>query len=292
VKLMMFAKCLQEYPLEKAGRALKDLGIPGMDLTVRSDGYIKREEATEKLPAAVQTLAQIGIEVPMLTTDITSVDEDYVEDVFAAAADCGVQWMKLGYWYYQGFGALEQSIYEVKSRVIDLEPLAKQYGVWIGLHIHSGYGNVTANGAVVWEILRGRNPQYVGAYIDPAHMVVEGALSVWKQCLDLLAPWIKLVAVKDIKFVYNPAGDDPKSYGVEVVPLAEGMTPWPEVLELLSQIGFDGGITIHSDYIGGQRFRDIDADGVVAQTREDLAYLKPMLYCLWLVPNTLPERWR
>jgi len=71
--------------------------------------------------------------------------------------------MKLGYWYYQGFGALEQSIHEVKSRVIDLEALAKQYGVWIGLHIHSGYGNVTANGAVVWEILRGRNPQYVGS---------------------------------------------------------------------------------------------------------------------------------
>jgi len=280
VKLMMFAKSLQEYPLEKAGLTLKALGIPGMDFTVRANGYIEREEVAEKLPAAVETLAQIGIEVPMLTTDITSADEDYVEDVFATAADCGVQWMKLGYWHYQGFGTLEQSISEVKSKVIDLEALAREYGVWIGLHIHSG-DYMTANGAVVREILHGRNPQYVGAYIDPGHMVVEGACSVWKQCLDLLAPWIKLVAVKDMKFVYNPTGDDPKNYDRKLVPLSEGMVPWPEVLELLSQIGFDGGISMHSEYVGGHSFRDMDADGVVEQTREDLAYLKPMLAKYW-----------
>ncbi len=218
--------------------------------------------------------------MPMLTTDITLADEDYVEDVFAAAADCGVQWLKLGYWHYQGFGTLEQSIYEVKSKVIDLEALAKQYGVWIGLHIHSG-DDVTANGAVVWEILRGRNPEHVGAYIDPGHMVVEGVRSVWKQCLDLLAPWIKLVAIKDIRFEHNPTADNPKNYDLKLVPLAEGMVPWLEVLELLNQIGFDGGITIHSEYIGGHSFRDMDVDGVVEQTREDLAYLKPMLSKYW-----------
>ena len=41
--------------------------------------------------------------------------------------------------------------------------------------------------------------------------------------------------------------------------------------------------TIHSEYISGHSFRDMDADEVVEQTREDLAYLKPMLtkYCSW-----------
>ncbi len=56
MKLMMFAKSLQEYPIAKAGQILKDLGIPGMDLTVRSNSYLKREEAAEKLPAAFQTV--------------------------------------------------------------------------------------------------------------------------------------------------------------------------------------------------------------------------------------------
>lgn len=67
MKLMMFAKSLQEYPIEKAGRALKDLGIPRIDFAVRANGYIKREEVAEKLPAAVRTLEQVGIEVPMLS---------------------------------------------------------------------------------------------------------------------------------------------------------------------------------------------------------------------------------
>ncbi len=281
MKLMMFAKSLQEYPIEKAGRVLKDLGIPGMDFTVRSNGYIKREEVAEKLPAAVRTLEQVGIEVPMLTTDITSADEDYVEDIFATAADCGVQWMKLGYWHDPIFGALEKMIYDVKAKLVDLEALAKQYDVWAGMHIHSGYGNVTAMGAVVWEILRGRNPEHVGAYIDPGHMVAEGAISGWKQCMDLLAPWIKLVAIKDIRFEHNPTADNPKNYDLKLVPLAEGMVPWLEVFELLNQIGFDGGITIHSEYIGGHSFRSMDVNGVVEQTREDLAYLKPMLAKYW-----------
>jgi len=281
MKLMMFAKSLQEYPIAKAGQALKDLGISGMDLTVRSNGYIEREKVAEELPAAVETLAQIGIEVPMLTTDITSADEDYVEDVFATAAECGVQWMKLGYWHDSTFGALEKMIYDVKAKLVDLEALARQYGVWAGMHIHSGYGNVTAMGAVVWEILGGRNPEHVGAYIDPGHMVAEGAVSGWKQCMDLLAPWIKLVAIKDIRFDHNPTAENPKNYDLKLVPLAEGMVQWPEVLELLSQIGFDGGITMHSEYKGGHSFRDMNTDEVVEQTREDLAYLKPMLDKYW-----------
>ncbi len=39
--------------------------------------------------------------------------------------------------------------------------------------------------------------------------------------------------------------------------------------------------TIHSEYISGHSFRDTDAAGVVEQTREDLAYLKPMLAKYW-----------
>jgi len=39
--------------------------------------------------------------------------------------------------------------------------------------------------------------------------------------------------------------------------------------------------TIHGEYIGEHSFRDMNADGVVEQTREDLAYLMPMLSQYW-----------
>ena len=281
MKLMMFAKSLQAYPLAKTGQVVRDMGIPGLDLTVRAGGYVERQEVRTGLPAAVATLQEVGVEVPMLTTDITAADEEGAEEVFAAAAECGVRWLKLGYWYSEGFGNLERAIYDVKTRLIGLEALARKHGVWAGLHIHSGQGNVTAMGAVVWEILRGRNPEYVGAYVDPGHMTAEGARSGWQQCLDLLAPWIKLVAVKDIQFVHSPTGDNPKNYDLKLVPLAEGMVQWPEVFKLLHGAGFDGGITIHSEYIGSHSFRDMNADEVVEQTRQDLAYLRPILAQYW-----------
>ena len=39
--------------------------------------------------------------------------------------------------------------------------------------------------------------------------------------------------------------------------------------------------TVHSESIGEHSFRDMDADGVVEQTREDVAYLKLMLSKYW-----------
>ncbi len=39
--------------------------------------------------------------------------------------------------------------------------------------------------------------------------------------------------------------------------------------------------TVHSEYIGEHSFQDMDAGGVVKQTREDLAYLKPMISKYW-----------
>ncbi len=39
--------------------------------------------------------------------------------------------------------------------------------------------------------------------------------------------------------------------------------------------------TVHREYIGGHSFRDMDVAGIVEQTREDPAYLKPMLAKYW-----------
>ncbi len=275
MKLMMFAKMLQEYPLEKTAQIMKDMGLDGVDLTVREGGYIEPTDVVAALPPAIEAISQYGLEVPMLTTNVVSAEDEYAEDTFATAAQCGVKWLKLGYWHYQEFGSLEKQILAARARMIDLEALARQYGIWAGIHIHSG-DYLSAEATVVYEILQGRDPRYVGAYIDPGHMVVEGARSGWKMGIDLLAPYIQLVAVKDMMWLHKPTAENPKNYELKLVPLAEGMVPWPEVFALLHQIGFDGGISIHSEY-GNY----MDTEEIVAQTRRDIEYLKPLLEKHW-----------
>ena len=97
MKLMMFAKHLQSYPLEKAGQVAKELGFDGLQLTVREGGFVAPEDVKEHLPAAMATLERVGAEVPLIATDITAADDDYAEETFAAAAKCGIKALNLGY---------------------------------------------------------------------------------------------------------------------------------------------------------------------------------------------------
>ena len=42
----------------------------------------------------------------------------------------------------------------------------------------------------------------------------------------------------------------------------------------LQQVGFDGWVSVHSEYQGGHSLKDMTVPEVVEQTRADLAYLR------------------
>ena len=73
-----------------------------------------------------------------------------------------------------------------------VENLAKRLKIRANLHIHSG-DHMTAQAAIVWDLIRDRDPRAIGAYVDPGHMFIEGGRDVWRQGLDLLGDRIALV---------------------------------------------------------------------------------------------------
>ena len=56
MRYIMFSKHLQELDVPAAGRAIKELGFDGVELTVRPKGHIEPERVTEDLPRAVDDL--------------------------------------------------------------------------------------------------------------------------------------------------------------------------------------------------------------------------------------------
>jgi len=56
---------------------------------------------------------------------------------------------------------------------------------------------ITAELTVVWLVLKGFDPDLVGAYVDPGHMAVEGGLAGWLMGMDILSRKIRMVSVKD-----------------------------------------------------------------------------------------------
>jgi len=270
MKLMFFSKHLGELSVAEAGQTIKALGFEGVDLTVRPGGHVLPEDARTRLVAAVYTLSNLGLSVPLITTGITSADDPYAADIFEQAAAARVPNLKLGYWPYRGLGTIHAAIDDAARALDGIEKLAQNTGVRAVIHNHSG-AYISALPPIVWELIRDRDPAAIGAYADPGHMVVEGGLGGWKIGLDLLGERIAVAAFKD--YLWDIQKDETgKPHLVRVGrPLQQGMVPWPEVISMLREIGFEGWISLHREY-GEQT-----AAAVRAEVPQDVTYLRSVL---------------
>jgi sugar phosphate isomerase/epimerase len=273
MRFVMFAKHLQEWPLSRAARVVASMGFEGLDLTVRSAGFVLPENVRRDLPEAVKTCADAGLSVPMITTNMTAADRDHTVDVIATAAECGIKELKFGYHTYGRFGEFRAAVEQCRVDLAGAAKVAAEHKVRLNLHIHSG-NFVTANPATVADLIAEHDPAVVGAYIDPGHMYNEGGLDVWRQGLELLGPRTNIMAVKSMGFFWLPDEGRNGKWVNKMVPLIRGMVDWVQVWRCLTQTGFDGVVSLHAEYQGSHCWRDLSVEELVDQTREDLAYLR------------------
>jgi len=52
--------------------------------------------------------------------------------------------------------------------------------------------------------------------------------------------------------------------------MGKGLVPWRRIFEILKYIGFEGPISLHSEY-------DMPLQDIIEQTRRDLNYIKEIL---------------
>jgi len=271
-----FTKSFQDLPISEVCRRFKQLGLDGLDLTVRPQGHIEPERAAQELPKAAAAAKQEGLEILFLTTAVTDADEA-ADRLLGAAAEQGIRRIKLGYYRYEPFGTLVGQLAEIRQRLAGVAQLAAKHQVLPCVHIHSG-PYLPSHGTQLYELLRDFSPQQVGAYVDTGHMAVEGGGDGWRQGLDLLAPWIALVAVKN--FAWETAGRDAhgqQRWRTKTVPIADGVCPLPEFLAALNKVGYAGIYSLHSEYKGSHSFQDMSTEECLQQTADDLKYLRSLL---------------
>ena len=280
MELVMFSKMYHSLSVADAGKVIKDMGFDGVDLTVRPEGHVLPENAATELPGALKTLRDMGLSTPMITTSITDASAPFAEDIMATASANGITLLKLGYWNYLGFGNLTAQMDSAKRDLDTLAPLAEKHGVCLCLHTHSG-PYLTAMPGLLRELIEDRSPDNFGAYVDLGHMNIEGGLSGWELGLDMLADRIRIVAAKGAGWFYEAgfAGARPK-WERKLMPARESAVHWEEAFTYLKQAGFDGPVSVHSEYEGGHSWRVLDVDGITAQTREDVRFYRSVLNSL------------
>lgn len=240
--LCLFSKHLPALGWKDLGRVVREIGFDGVDLTVRPKGHVLPERAAEDLPRAVEQIRGEGVEVPMVTTGLTSASDPAARLILAGAGRLKIPYFKPGYWLYRDGDNVEARLAEVRRAAEQLAALGQEYGVVMGFHNHSG----NYVGHSLWEvreILANCDPRWAGYYFDACHAVAEGGAAGWLIALRLALPRLKMVAVKDFYWEKRQG-----RWRMKMCPLGEGMVEWPKFFGLLATARFSGPISLHVEY--------------------------------------------
>jgi sugar phosphate isomerase/epimerase len=278
MRYVMFTKHLQTMPVREAGETIKALGFDGVELTVRPGGHVLPERVDEDLPRAVETLREVGLEVPALVVEVHNRGEEYAAPVCRAAGKVGATVLRTSSARYREFGTIREQIAAARQDAKELESLGEEFGVRLCVHCHSG-DFLSSGGALLAMVIDGTDPRFVGVSLDLGHLTTEGGKSGWRQSIDLLQDRVGIVAVKSFGWFREP---DPRSgeltWNAKLVPLSEGNVHWRQAFDLLSRVGWDADgralVSVHSEYQGAGSWRSLDVPELVEQTRQDFAYLR------------------
>ncbi len=274
MKFIMFTKHLEHLNYDEVADTIADIGLNGVDLTVRSPGHVLPENVKTDLPKAAKAIRDRGLEVGWLTTNIYGADAPHAEDILATASDLGIRQFKLGYHRYEGFGNIKRQIAETREALRGIERLCHKYDVCGGMHVHSG-PYMSAVTPIIGTLIEGFDPQAIGLYADLGHMGVEGSYGGWLQGLDLLSDRLVMLAMKNMgQFWEADAKTGEHKWQRKLVPLDRGFTPYKEAFGYLKQIGYNGYGSFHSEYQGAATWKDLNHAELIQQTKDDYAYVK------------------
>ena len=261
----LFSKHLPELDWSDLGKAVKDAGFDGVDLTVRAQGHVLPERAADDLPRAIEAITAHGVKVPMITTELTAASVAVARPLLLAAAKSGVRYFKTGYWRFSQSADVRAQVAAAGDALAGLANLARECGIALGFHNHASY-----IGAALWDIapfVDRLEPRWAGYYFDPRHAVAEGGAGAWKPATYLVCPRLKMVAVKDCRWIRSAKG-----WEIENCPLGEGMVDWQWFGKALNGAAFAGPISVHLEYeLTPGTKNTLDA------ARRDLAFARRLL---------------
>jgi len=267
-KLCFFSKPLAEMEWGRLAKNLKRLGFGGVDLTVRKEqGHVMPERVQEDLPKAVAAFRGEGLDVPMITTSLTSPDEPAARPILATAGKLGIPYFKAGYYLYKLMD-VEKELEDAGKQFQGLAELAQHCGIQVGYHNHEEY-----IGAPVWDMARviePLDPNWAGYYFDPRHAVAEGGVGGWKIATNLVSGRLKMVAVKDFYWAKTAR----KGWKDVNCPLGQGMVDWKYFFNAIARAGFQGPISLHIEYDVPGATRAAKEDNTLAAAKRDLEFLR------------------
>lgn len=262
-RICVFSKHLQFITdFRKLGKTCKELGLDGVDLTVRKRGHVLPENVATDLPRAVEAIRSAGLDVDMITTGLSRGDDPDAKPILEAASKLGIRYFRVGGLKYARQGNPLDELPAFTEQLHGLAELAGEYSMTAGYHNHSGHDNM---GAAMWDLHRVIETvglDSLGSNFDVGHATVEGGYGVWRINARLMAPCVKMMAVKDFVWEQNR---------VKWVPLGKGMVDLVEFFKIFCATGFAGPVSIHVEY------KVPSDDAMIEEVRQAVGTLRRVL---------------
>ncbi|MEN1678447.1 MAG: TIM barrel protein [Planctomycetota bacterium] len=260
-EICVFTKFLQSLSYDEMAAAVAEIGLDGVEATVRNKGHVLPERVEDDLPKHQEAITRHGLKTTMITTDVLDLDQPHSEKVLRTAASLGIKQYRMGFYRYDKNRGVREQLDEIGPRMRDVAALNRELGISAVYQNHSGAKYV---GAPLWDLqslLKDIPPSVIGNAFDIRHATVEGGLA-WPLHYDLMKPHIGAVYVKDFKWV----GKKP-----EHVPLGTGQVD-SEFFKLHLATGPRCPISLHIEYL-----KKGDAQQNLAAIRRDFGVLKEWL---------------
>jgi len=262
----LYSMHLIKIEYDNMGMVLRDLGFDGCDLACIPGAHVPPEKAGAELMRAVEAVAGVGLEVPIITTIVTNGADPSGRMILSIAGFMGVAAFRPGYWHYGNATDIEARLFEVQREMMGLASIARAYNVAMAVHNMSG-DNVGASLFDLSAMFRGIDPRWVGYDFDPGYATEEGGAGGWNTAMRLALPRLKAVTVKD--FYWAREGG---AWKVVPCPLGEGMVNWPAFFSALARVKYTGPITIEMKYQPKDELNAI---------RKDLEFVRKQMATAW-----------
>ncbi|HVW85647.1 MAG TPA: TIM barrel protein [Bryobacteraceae bacterium] len=240
--LCAYSRNMARIPYAELGLIAQQIGYEGIDLTVMIGGHVDPRVTNVDLVRAFESIRGAGLEVPMISTAITSALDPTAYPVLYLTGHSQIPLFRMGLWQYRDSGDIRQRLSQCRREMTQIVNLGQRCGITAMIPNRAG----EYVGEAVWDsqsILQSIDPRWAGYIFDPAEATAEGGLGGWETALRLALPRLKALSLQD--FYWTRAGGD---WQMTKCPLGDGMVDWQRFFRIVSEARFTGPISIAMEY--------------------------------------------
>ena len=282
MKIVLFTKFIETSDPRELGEYLTGLGYDGVDLPVRDGYHLNPRNVRKTLPAAVKTWSEMGLSCEIISTETDLIDPLNPDStiIYEAAAEAGVPLIKIGFFRHNSGDDYWENVSAARRALEGFVRLSERTGVKTVYQTHSG-NCLGSNCAGIMHLLGGLDATWIGAHIDGGHIAING--EDIEMGLAMCRKYLTVIEAKDARHVPDKRPNAPAPYGPAFVFLGQGAAHWPRLLKTVKQWGFDGPITVHTEYtedqdviftVGGKDLSTEAGSRRMTGAVEDLAYIR------------------